>query len=68
MPCEIGPHFLVYHIYTPEDRKNVWGALGGSQPIVHHEVSSDPSHGDFHPAFYEGDHRNNYRARRSVYD
>ena len=60
MLCEVSPYFAVYHIYAPEDPKNVWGALGGGQLIVHQEVSSDPSLGDFHPAFYESDHWNNY--------
>ena len=60
MPCEVGPHLTVYHIYTTEDPKNVGGALCGGQPIVHKELSGHPTHGDFHPAFYEGDHQNRY--------
>ena len=68
MQCEVSPNFLVYHIYALKDPKDVWGALGMGQLIVYQEVSSDPSHGDFHPTFYENDHLNNYRARRSVHD
>ena len=51
---------MVYHVYTPDDPKDVWGALGEGQPIVHQKISSDPTHGEFHPAFYEGDHQNHY--------
>ena len=68
MPRKVSSHFLVYHIYALEDPKNVWGALGRGQPIVHQEASSDPSHGDFHPTFYENNHLNNYRARRFVHN
>ena len=60
MPCEVGPHLIVYHIYATEDPEYVGGALCGGQPIIHKEVSSNPTYGNFHPAFYEGDHRNHY--------
>ena len=60
MLCEISPHFLFYHIYTTEDSKNIGGALCGGQFIIHQEVSSNPSHRNFHLAFYEGDHWNHY--------
>ena len=68
MPCEVSPHLTIYHIYAIEDPKNVKGALCGGQPIVHKEVSSNPTHGDFHPAFYECDHQNHYQARRFIYN
>ena len=35
MPCKVGPHFSVYHIYAAEDLKNVGEALCGGKPIVH---------------------------------
>ena len=60
MPCEVSPYLTVYHIYTIEDLKNGGDALYGGQPIVHQEVFGDPPYGDFHPTFYEGDHRNHY--------
>ena len=68
MPREVSPHFTVYHIYIVEDPKNVGGALCWDQPIVHQEISSDLSYRDFHPAFYEGDHQNNYWPRKSIYN
>jgi len=68
MPCEIGPHLMIYHVYATKDSKDVGGTLGGSQPIVHKEVPGKPTHGNFHPNFYEGDHWNYYRARRFVHD
>ena len=68
MPREIGPHLTVYHVYATKDSKDVGGTLGGSQPIVHKEVPNNPTHGNFHPAFYEGYHQNYYRAKRSVHD
>ena len=55
MACEVGPHLIVYHIYATEDPEYVGGALCGGQPIIHKEVSSNPTHGNFHPA-----HRNHY--------
>ena len=58
MPCEVGPHLTVYHIYATEDLKDVGRALCGGQLIINKEVSSYPTHGNFHPAFYEGDHWN----------
>ena len=60
MSYEVSSYFMVYHVYTPDDPKDVWGALGEGQPIVHQKISSDPTHGEFHPAFYEGDHQNHY--------
>ena len=60
MPCEVGPHLIVYHIYATEDPEYVRGTLCEGQPIIHKEVSSNPTYGNFHPAFYEGDHRNHY--------
>jgi len=60
MPCKVGPHFTIYHIYTIENPKNVGGTLGRRQSIVYKEVSSNPTHKNFHLAFYKGDYQNHY--------